>query len=982
MGKLSVFVGAGVSKLSGYPSWSGLIKEMADEIGYKYNNDKKGNPIFSSEELLKVPQMYFICLGEIKYREKVQECFNNDCKHNEIHDLIMSLNPKHILTTNYDTLIEEAAVKFGRNFSVINSDKVVSETENTNYIVKVHGDFSSEFVLKEQDYLDYENKYELIDNIVKTIFATSLVVFIGYGLNDYNIKLILNWVKNVQSDSFVMPIFVHTGDVLSDIEKQYQKGRGLRILDCNDYTDDKEYVVKYSKVLEGILSYNATAKLDDKQNKLQYMYDKVAGIQNLSYVRRKDFDRIFTGEYELNDEWKIVNKTIVRELDKDFKDITSLKLNYFEDYYENKEEYQKINRHQCNIIDLFINKSGINGIQHDNQYFKFSNVEIKNLAFYCKYNEIYEFCETQYNELKDNYKKAYYLAQLGEYASSYELYTSILEVAKQNEQWDIYYFSQINRSYLFSIIKQMNAHTTGFHGAINFGQELRLFDDEFLKKINLEMNNHQLEEQFFELPYIFKSKYHFLDAYSVRNCYTDESVKLLKEKYESEKALTKDTAYFGLSKFDKLKLDMLETTKFIYDNMLLFSGFDENKLYVKNAMITWLESYVKEANKDESEIFGYISNSRCKFTLDDIILISKTFKMDDIDYLINKVDLKKVPFDESKNLEDYITASINFYSAKFNGTLKGGEIFLWKLYDEEIKNLLTISSYFLKNQDCIKNVVKFIIDLQDGRYIVYDRIKLLNKWIWSAKARGVEIYLEKWILEKLKGMQNGFIPEFKLEHHLNDVSIIADTLQSYSYESGYKCNLISEYILNNEALLKKIASSISCLYNTLNDAAKKCVDDIHEIEDVFQLIERSQIGELPDKIDREKIVKSYLENELEKKVQNGNNGIIRYGYPSSEDHIAQVATFMLIDKFSAEIVDNYSGNWDQYDFLLSPNKFNKNNFKIQWLFTYSLELLGYLKKNQIQKQIIEEVIESAISSKSLEIHQMKILFSVYQFMNQ
>ncbi|WP_370671413.1 SIR2 family protein [Clostridium botulinum] len=55
-----------------------------------------------------------------------------------------------MVTDNYDTLLEETVVKSGKNFSIINSDKVILKTETINYIVKVHGDFSSDFVLKEQ----------------------------------------------------------------------------------------------------------------------------------------------------------------------------------------------------------------------------------------------------------------------------------------------------------------------------------------------------------------------------------------------------------------------------------------------------------------------------------------------------------------------------------------------------------------------------------------------------------------------------------------------------------------------------------------------------------------------------------------------------------------------------------------------------------------------------------------------------------------
>ncbi|WP_222434409.1 SIR2 family protein [Rummeliibacillus sp. SL167] len=289
LGKLSVFVGAGISRLSGFPSWNGLVQDMADEIGYLYKKDKNGYANFSPEELLKIPQMYYLNKGEDIYRKKVEKGFENNCTPNEIHDLILSLHPNHMLTTNYDTLLEETAIKFGRNFSVLNSNKVVAKAETSNYIIKVHGDFSNDFVLKEQDYLDYENKYLLIDNLVKTIFATNLVIFVGYGLNDYNIKLILNWVKNVQSDSFVMPIFIHTGERLSDIELSYQEGRGLRVLDCNDYTDNTDYLVKYRSVLKDILTFNNETDLADRVNKLQYIYEKVFGVKEFGLYSKRGF---------------------------------------------------------------------------------------------------------------------------------------------------------------------------------------------------------------------------------------------------------------------------------------------------------------------------------------------------------------------------------------------------------------------------------------------------------------------------------------------------------------------------------------------------------------------------------------------------------------------------------------------------------------------------------------------------------------------
>ena len=121
MNKLAFFVGSGVSKLSGFSSLFDLVKSMGDELKYNYKTtyDEDGNKIInlSPDEFLKIPQMYYVKFKKDKYIQKVKSGFANECKPNEIHDLIMSLHPNHILTTNYDILIDKNSNEF--NLSLI-----------------------------------------------------------------------------------------------------------------------------------------------------------------------------------------------------------------------------------------------------------------------------------------------------------------------------------------------------------------------------------------------------------------------------------------------------------------------------------------------------------------------------------------------------------------------------------------------------------------------------------------------------------------------------------------------------------------------------------------------------------------------------------------------------------------------------------------------------------------------------------------------
>lgn len=742
LGKLSIFIGAGVSKLSGLPSWWDLIVNMADDIGYSYNIDKNGKAHFSSEEYLKIPQMYFIEKGKELYKKKVINDIGKPVEPNEIHDLIMSLNPTNILTTNYDTLIEQSAIKFGKNYSVINSNKNVSNAKTNHYIIKVHGDFSSEFVLKEQDYLDYEKNFILIDNIVKTVFATNLVIFIGYGLNDYNIKLILNWVKNVQSDSFVKPIFIHTGERLNELEiKYYHDSRSIRVLDCNDFTSNKDYLTKYKEVIENILQYNEKERFSNKTEILDYIYNKIKDLKNISYLRREDFKNIFNNKYFIDDQYKIVQ-------------INKIENDIFKDVLENHKQYKKIDETKYEFIICFLKKCLVKCLESDPNFYNL-NIHINDSAFYNEFEKIMKFCRQDYSDLKNKYKKAYYLAQLGNYEESYRLYNDLLIKAQFEEQWDIYYFSQLNRKYLFSIIRSTISNCKNPATILTFLREIKPFSDEFINKINIEMKNFKLEEQFLQLPYDFKQKYKFLEVFSQDNCYHKKYYNLLNKKYEVEKTFRENyyTLYFGLSKFDDIKLEMLEMTKFFYDNFLLFPCFTEHKVFVKNTLIAWLKAFEKEKNKDKEFSLSHINNSRCDFTLEDIINISKCFNEKDIDYLLYEVNFNRIPFKQNNELSNYVVKQIKNYQLMFNKTINDTEMIFVSNYSNEIKNLLMISSYYIKDKVEVQLIIDFIININNIFFRNNLKINLINKWLKNTNSKSIRIKIEHWLKEIIRSKE-------------------------------------------------------------------------------------------------------------------------------------------------------------------------------------------------------------------------------------
>lgn len=188
--RLVLFVGAGVSANSGVPTWKQLIDEMKKELPDSIN--------YETDDL-KVAQAYKDIRGEKEYLDKVKEVLrHNKVIPNPIHEAIFNLNPVHILTTNYDDLLEQELENEFKQYDIIREDLDLPNMIYSGALVKMHGDFSkNNIVLTETDYYNYSKNFPLIRAFIQSVFATKLVVFIGFSFNDLNLKMILNDVKNI-----------------------------------------------------------------------------------------------------------------------------------------------------------------------------------------------------------------------------------------------------------------------------------------------------------------------------------------------------------------------------------------------------------------------------------------------------------------------------------------------------------------------------------------------------------------------------------------------------------------------------------------------------------------------------------------------------------------------------------------------------------------------------------------------------------------
>lgn len=105
-----------------------------------------------------------------------------------------------IITTNYDMLLE--TITNGYKTYVGQEELIFSAIQGYGEIYKIHGSVSdpNSILITSDDYVKFNEKSPYLTSKLMTIFMEYPIIFIGYSINDPNIKLILDDLGKCLSD--------------------------------------------------------------------------------------------------------------------------------------------------------------------------------------------------------------------------------------------------------------------------------------------------------------------------------------------------------------------------------------------------------------------------------------------------------------------------------------------------------------------------------------------------------------------------------------------------------------------------------------------------------------------------------------------------------------------------------------------------------------------------------------------------------------
>ena len=894
-GKLVVFVGAGVSKNSGLPEWEELIKDYADYRGIKE---------FTSKQFLTIPEEVFERYGSLKYYEIAEKRFLGKYVPNSIHRILKKMKLTYIITTNYDTLIEDEI----KNLQIVSKDEDLPYTNSNRMLIKMHGDFENKnIVLKKSDYDNYEKNFQLISTLVKGLFTTNTVLFIGYSYSDTNVQQIMNWIKEILKEKTRKAFLV---EFTNEDNKEEENGEqinkiSLKLLnDTNDevlYENKKErFNNNYEKTLTKFLSNIYNEKENVRQEKIFEIYI------NLNYLTKHNWNKLNKySEIRIDEDWKRILYTRL-----EFKDIEKYEEILFKSRI--KKILQRINRNEKEILIPFSEK-GITPKRKEQKNILEEKIEVeeKCLKIICDYD--YKNFQNLVEEYKENNNINKYVIVYGYlfFKKINKAKETIKSMIKEKENVNSKNEKLVWDNFILSIIEFMEIT----HAEENLNKTFESIEE-------------SLEDKYFEYFKYETELFNEIFKYSTLEALNKEMNKLFDKVRKG-----KSTSYvMGTPPSYKAIILSRDLFYFCSLNGIFGNSFSDYSEFMKKYIEILLMSYTNKNIEVKNQMFKN-RNLIEEFEYFDFFMMLE-LSYSDLKKLFNEYEIKdlkceKEIFDKLivllKNILDWIIENDNEFMEKID-TLESILLIISKLnlIETQFEKLVDIilndknSNVFFENNYALDVADNFIV-------IIYKNFKNLNKEFFDK------------ILEKIFLIDRKRIDENLLDH-------ITYYFNKKEMPKISKNDKIKNFINKNNLKIKcyflRIIDEI--YFEELKNEILKEIKDTLNIEVYSFLLNQKFIDFIPETED--KIIKE-LDRIFQKKDTDINNLI---SYTSEKEKILD---FLLVSGLNNKLPISFIEKLKKYknkEFFKSLEQYES---EILWKYILNQENFDYSEftENELEK---------------------------------
>lgn len=781
-GSLAIFVGCGVSCATNkakYKNWGQLIEQLKADLKSEEN------------DFLKVAQLYSLEFGSRQIKKKVKSFFPEIDEPGEIQKAIINLRPHYIITTNWDNLIDNAIDDDPGLIDKIATDKELVQSDKDKKYLKIHGDFAHDnFVFTEDDYLNYSYSFPLIENFVKSILSTHVVLLLGYSFSDWDLKQIISWLRHNSKER--PPIYMVERKDYSNVNAKYYDNLGIQILPI--YKDFDEYK---TKLLDLIKSIDNPKLYPTGIEPAKYIYSVLQPYENYPVILQDMIAKTLTNSSIIFDS----NNRAILELNVaiETKDKNDDIRNIYKQFCDSVDSYVETDNEDYRKIISILKKADIHGFATDNDIFnknKYFNLdESENVVYNYENKELnFDFnCED--SESKSLIKQLQIIFDLyynKQFEKAFSAIKQLIKKSRQERNYFITFISLFNYNLVLQQLKfsfTMDLESSKKYRAIEF--------------VNLEMEYDSLPE--IEKS-IVKPLYNFLNFSFLYKESFISSGNLAKVK-KRKSIIAKGGLSFS-SEIPGHTAKLKNLTEFVLNNYILIEEYHEYRKLCESYLLLIIENtFEKEIPFGKTEIYTSIkcfSNKELKEFYDNFYndkSPEKYLKADEdvINWLIDGI---------FKNcIDSFIKSS---FSIMDSGEYCQNCLFMLSLLalskeqtDKILKLVIELVSKGNNSQGIFENINSFI----GIQYNVFKNENIDGVLVLSI--------LETLLLKFVNGKINGH------EHNVLTQSKIANI---------YGLSQLKEKYFTNKELLQKVIRSIK-----LADVTEQVLWVQHVLIPIYQL---------------------------------------------------------------------------------------------------------------------------------------------------